>query len=53
VSCTQASGRLGAVADEVAQAPDLLPGARRDVGEHGLEGVAVAVDVGQDRDVHR
>ena len=43
---------LGAVADEVAEAPQLVGVGGLDVGEHRLEGVAVAVDVGDDRDVH-
>ena len=43
---------LGAVADEVAEAPQLLGVRRRDRLEHRLERVAVAVDVGDDRDLH-
>ena len=43
---------LGSVADEVAEAPDLLRIRSGDVGEHRLESVAVAVDVGDDRDLH-
>ena len=43
---------LGAVADEVAEAPHLLALGRLDRVEHGLEGVPVAVDVGDDRDSH-
>ena len=44
--------RLGAVADEVAEAPHLVGARGFGVGEHRLEGVAVAVDVGEDRDLH-
>ena len=43
---------LGAVADEVAEAPHLVGAGGLGVGEHRLEGVAVAVDVGEDRDLH-
>ena len=43
---------LRAVADEVAEAPQLVDVLGRHVGQHGLEGVAVAVDVGEDRDEH-
>ena len=43
---------VGAVADHVAQAPDLDRRAGGDVLEHRLEGVPVAVDVGDDRDLH-
>ena len=39
---------LGAVADEVAQAPHLLAFGGLDRVQHGLEGVAVAVDIGDD-----
>ena len=56
-ACSRASAAavvgVGAVADDVAQAPDLRrAGAACDVGEHRLEGVAVAVDVGDDGDLH-
>ena len=44
---TQASG-LGAVADKVAQAPHLLAFGGLDRLQHGLEGLAVAVDIGDD-----
>ena len=44
---------LGAVADQVAQAPDLVESARVDVGQHGLEGRQVAVHVGEQGDAHR
>ena len=43
---------LGAVADEVAEAPDLLRPRGLGSGDHRLEGVAVAVDVGTDGDLH-
>ena len=43
---------LGAVADEIAEAPHLLGAGELGVGEHRLEGVPVAVDVGEDRDLH-
>ena len=43
---------VGAVADDVAQAPQLAGAGGRDVGEHRLEGVPVAVDVGDDGDEH-
>ena len=43
---------VGAVADEVAEAPQLGGVARGDRVEHRLEGVPVAVDVGDDRDLH-
>ena len=45
--------RLGAVADEVAQAPQLGCLAVGDGLERGLEGVPVGVDVGDDGDLHR
>ena len=44
--------RIGAVADDVAQAPDLARGRAVDVLEDGLEGVAIRVDVGEDGDLH-
>ena len=44
---------VGAVADEVAEAPELRRLRAVDGLEDGLEGVAVAVDVGDDRDLHR
>ena len=43
---------IGAVAHHVAQAPDLLRRAGPDVGKDRLEGVTVAVDVGDDGDLH-
>ena len=43
---------LGAVADEVAEAPQLLDLRLLRGGDHRLEGVPVAVDVGRDRDAH-
>ena len=43
---------FGAVADEVAEAPHLVGAGALGVGEHRLEGVPVAVDVGEDRDLH-
>jgi len=45
--------RLGAVADQVAEAPDLVHARLVGRGQHGAEGRAVAVDVGGDRDAHR
>ena len=43
---------IGAVADQVAEAPQLLAVRVALIGlEHRLEGVAVAVDVGDDRDL--
>ena len=44
---------LGAVADQVAQAPDLLDAGGVDVGQHGLEGRQVAVHVREQGDAHR
>src|SRR4051794_38803685 len=44
--------RLRAVADEVAEAPDLVDVGGVDGVEDGLEGLAVAVDVRDHRDVH-
>ena len=43
---------VGAVADQIAQAPDLLALARGDLLEHRLERVLVAVDVRDHRDAH-
>ena len=43
---------LGAVADEVAEAPQLRRVARGDGVERRLEGVPVGVYVGDDRDLH-
>ena len=43
---------LRAVADEIAEAPHLVRAGVLGVGKHRLEGVAVAVDVGEDRDLH-
>ncbi len=43
---------FGAVADEVAQTPDVVAFGLTDCVEHGLEGMPVAVDVGDDRDAH-
>ncbi len=43
---------LGAVADEVAETPHLVGADELGVGEHRLEGVPVAVDVGEDCDLH-
>ncbi len=45
--------RIGAVADEVAEAPQLLAVGLGDRIEHGLERVAVAVNVGDNGDLHR
>src|SRR5690606_37985034 len=42
-----------AVADDVAQAPDLVDVLTFDLGDHRLEGLEVAVDVGDDRDAHQ
>ena len=50
-SATQLVG-LGAVAHEIAQAPDLLGALDADVGEHGLEGGQVSVHVRKERDAH-
>jgi hypothetical protein len=44
--------RLGAVADEIAEAPQLLDLSVLRGGDHGLEGMPVAVDVRRDRDAH-
>ena len=44
--------RLGAVADEVAEAPQLRRVARGNGLERGLEGVPVGVYVRYDRDLH-
>ena len=44
--------RVGAVADEVAEAPHLLAVGCLDRVEDGLERLPVAVDVGDDRDSH-
>jgi hypothetical protein len=44
---------LGPVADEVAETPELGRVAGGDRLERRLEGVAVAVDVGDDRDLQR
>jgi STE24 endopeptidase len=44
---------LGAVADQVAQAPDLLGARAAGVVQHRLEGVTVTVDVRDDGDVQR
>ena len=44
---------LGAVADQVAEAPHLLALGSLDRVQHRLEGMPVAVDVGHDRDPHR
>ena len=41
---------LGAVADDVAQAPDLVGRGGLDLGQNGLERGQVAVDVGNDRE---
>jgi hypothetical protein len=43
---------VGAVAHDVAQAPQLARAGVPDVVQHRLEGVPVAVDVGDDRDLH-
>ena len=43
---------LGAVADDVAQAPDLVRGGALDLLEDGLEGGQVRVDVADDGYVH-
>ena len=43
---------LAAVADEVAEAPQLLGAVALGGVDHGLEGVAIAVDVGRDGDAH-
>ena len=43
---------VGAVADEVAEAPDLLDRVVGDVAEHRLERLAIAVDVRDDCDLH-
>jgi hypothetical protein len=43
---------LRAVADHVAQAPDLLDPGLVDRGQHGLGGREIAVDVGEDGDSH-
>jgi hypothetical protein len=40
------------VADDVAEAPHLVRPFAQDVGEHGLEGVQVPVDVRDDGDAH-
>src|SRR2546429_5862273 len=44
--------RLGAVAHDVAQAPDSIHARVVDLGQHGLQGRTVAVDVGDDGDAH-
>ena len=44
--------RLRPVADDVAEAPDLVGRSRVDLGEHRLERVKVRVDVGDDCDAH-
>lgn len=44
--------RMGAVADDVSEAPHLVRAFTQDVGEHGLEGVQVPVDVGDDGGAH-
>ena len=43
---------VGAVADEVAEAPELLRAVGLGGLDHRLEGVPVAVDVGDDGDPH-
>ena len=47
-----AAVRLGAVPDDVPEAPDLVDRILLDVGENGRECVPVAVDVGDDSDSH-
>jgi hypothetical protein len=42
---------LRSIADHVAELPDGVD--RTQVGEHGIEGDQVAVDVREDRDPHR
>jgi hypothetical protein len=43
---------LGAVADDVAETPDLVRVRLLDLGEHRLEGGQVGVDVADDRGAH-
>ena len=43
---------IGAVAHDVAQAPDLARGAALDVAEHRLDRLAIPVDVGDDGEPH-
>ena len=48
-----AGARVGAVADDVARAPEAVDWALRGgVGKHGLEGGQVGVNVGGDDDAH-
>ncbi len=48
-----AAVRLGPVADDVAEAPELVGGLRRHLGQNGRERVVVPVDVRDDGDSHR
>ena len=43
---------IGALADDVPQAPDLVDAGVLRVGEHGLERGKVRMDVGEDRQAH-
>lgn len=50
----QGLGGIGPVAYDVAQAPRLIRAALgRQVGQDGLQGFQVAVEVGEDCDAHR
>ena len=45
-------GRVGAIADEVAQQRKVRSALGAGMRQHGLEGLAVAVDVGDDGEAH-
>ena len=49
----EALARVGAVADDVAQAKHFVDALIGDVRQHGLQGFEVAVDVADDRALHR
>ena len=49
----EALARVGPVADDVAQAEDFVDALAGDVGKHCLECFQVAVDVADDRPLHR
>src|SRR5215467_12130767 len=55
-ACERADGvddlvGIGAVADDVAEIPKLIEGARS--GEHGLKGLKISVNIGDDQGTHR
>jgi hypothetical protein len=49
----QALARVGAVSDNVAQTVDFINALIGDMREHGLQGFEVAVNIADDRALHR